>query len=220
MIRTSLRTAEPGVGAAAPAGSGREPGPGPEPVRGRLPRGHSALPPGRRQSARYARLASDSRITVAELLPAVSPIAATSTSATLTCITDGRSGPINSIEPSRCRPRRVDRAAWPPRHDVTYCDSSSSRLARADPPLRSPVRSAWLSAMAAPEGSIWPAAFPASRGRARFKWGGTGTLCCRSRRVAAGGQGASARAASRSSDARSLSAVVARARRSRFWSVS
>ena len=35
--------------------------------------------------------------------------------------------------------------------------------------LRSPVRSAWLSAMAAPEGSIWPAAFPASRGRARLK---------------------------------------------------
>ena len=33
----------------------------------------------------------------------------------------------------------------------------------------SPVRPAWLSAMAAPEGSIWPAAFPASRGRARFK---------------------------------------------------
>jgi hypothetical protein len=168
MIPTSLRTAEPGVGAAAPAGSGREPGLGPEPVRGRLPRGHNALSPGRRQSARYARLASDSRITVAELLPVVSPVAATSTSATLTCIT-GRSGPINSVEPSRCRPRRVgDRAAWPPRHDVTYCDSSSSRLARAGPPLRSPVRSAWLSAMAAPEGSIWHAAFPASRGRARF----------------------------------------------------
>ena len=110
MIRTSLRTAEPGVGAAAPAGSGREPGPGPEPVRGRLPRGHSALPPGRRQSARYARLASDSRITVAEVIPAVSPMAATSTSATLTCITR-RSGPINSIERSRL-PTAPELATW------------------------------------------------------------------------------------------------------------
>jgi hypothetical protein len=37
------------------------------------------------------------------------------------------------------------------------------------PPLRSPVRSAWLNNTAAPEASIWSCCLPASRGPARFQ---------------------------------------------------